>query len=113
MGNDPQRRPISLGWRVLPLPGKDAGGPIDRQCRGLRCLRGYLLPRHRRLAYGWKHALAHVVAALRGQAPVIGEREVLKSQIRLARDVDVSAIRQIVRDAYSPYVTRIAENPRP
>lgn len=44
---------------------------------------------------------------------MIGEREVLKSQIRLARDADVSAIRQIVRDAYSHYVTRIGREPAP
>lgn len=34
-------------------------------------------------------------------------------QIRLARDADVSAIKQIVRDAYSHYVTRIGREPAP
>ncbi|KEQ02909.1 GNAT family N-acetyltransferase [Pseudorhizobium pelagicum] len=36
-----------------------------------------------------------------------------KSQIRLARDADVSAIKQIVGDAYSHYITRLGREPAP
>ena len=36
-----------------------------------------------------------------------------KSQIRLARDADVSTIKQIVRNAYFHYVTRLGREPAP